>query len=87
MRELDRERIARLRKGRDLLGLREQGRFFWVDLPVEGGPASEEVAAAFGLPEGAQRTLYDFAEGGSPERRVHVEEELIVFAVLVLGQP
>ena len=87
MRELDRERIARLRKGRDLLGLREQGRFFWVDLPVEGGPAPEEVAAAFGLPEGAQRTLYGFAEGGSPERRVHVEEELIVFAFWCSGSP
>ena len=87
MRELDRERIARLRKGRDLLGLREQGRFFWADLPVEGGPASEEVGSVFGLPEGAQRTLYDFAAGGSPERRVHVEEELIVFAFWCSGSP
>ena len=87
MRELDRERIARLRRGRDLLGLREQGRFFWVDLSVDGGPSPEEVADAFALPEGACKTLYDFAEGGSPALRVHVEEELIVFAFWCSGNP
>jgi magnesium transporter len=67
--------------------LREAGEFFWADLAAEAGPPSEQVAAAFGLSEGARRTLFDFEEGGSPARRIHVEETLVVFAFWCSADP
>jgi magnesium transporter len=77
-RELEPAEIARKRKA---------GEFFWADLAHEGGPAPEQVADAFGLSERALRTLFDFDVGGSPTRRVHVEEKLIVFAFWCSADP
>ena len=87
LRGLDRSEIARLRQPRDFFRLRDQGEFFWTDLAAAGGPPAAEVAAAFGLSEAATTTLFDFAERGSPARRIHVEEELIVFACWCAATP
>ena len=67
--------------------LREAGEFLWTDLAREDGPAPEDVASAFGLSKGALRTLFDFDVGGSPARRIHVEEKLIVFAFWCSADP
>jgi magnesium transporter len=78
MRGLEPEKIA---------GLRKDGEFFWADLGLEEGPTENGVAAAFGLSPGALRTLFDFEPGGSPARRLHVEEDLVVFAFWCSATP
>lgn len=78
MRGLDSAEVERLRKA---------GEFVWADLAVEVGPGRDDVAAAFGLSDEASAVLFDFAEGGSPTRRLRVEEELIVFAFWCSGNP
>ncbi len=76
--ELEPAEIGRMRKA---------GEFFWTDLAREGGPGPEQVAAAFGLSDGALQTLYHFDQGGSPTSRLHVEEKLIVFAFWCSADP
>jgi magnesium transporter len=68
-------------------GLRKEGKFFWTDLGLEGGPSAEDVSTAFGLSQPALRTLFDFEPGGSPVRRLHVEEDLVVFAFWCSATP
>jgi magnesium transporter len=70
LRELDPARIAELRK---------RGEFFWVDLATHGGPSAEEIAAVFGLDRKAAETLASFRPGGAPARKIHVDQDLIVF--------
>jgi magnesium transporter len=70
LRELDRARIAELRK---------RGEFFWIDLATHGGPSAEEIADVFGLDRAASETLQGFHTGGAPVRKIHVDADLIVF--------
>ena len=78
MRGLEPDQIAAQRK---------EGRFFWTDLGLEDGPDDDRVGAAFKLSEPALRTLFDFDPGGSPVRRIHVEEDLVVFAFWCSATP
>jgi len=71
----------------DIARLRKAGEFFWTDLGLQDGPPADEVGAAFGLSEPALRTLFDFEPGGSPVRRLHVEEDLVVFAFWCSATP
>jgi magnesium transporter len=70
LRELDAERIAQLRRS---------GEFFWVDLATRGGPSPAEIAQVFGLDRLATETLESFHTTGAPARKIHVDEDLIVF--------
>ncbi len=70
LRRCDRARVAELRS-------REE--FFWADLALEDGVAAADVVAAFGISSEAAGRLTDFRAGGSPARRMHVDEELIAF--------
>jgi magnesium transporter len=77
MRELDAGEVARLRKGDE---------FFWMDLAADEVGA-DPVGSAFELSERALSTLFDFDDRGSPARRVHVEERLVVFAFWCSAEP
>lgn len=65
----ERERIATLR---------EQGRFFWIDLDSTG-LSSEELGEALDIPPHARRPLLDFTQGGPPSRRFHADGQHVVF--------
>lgn len=65
----ERERIATLR---------EQGRFFWIDLYVSELPA-EELSEALDIGPHARRPLLDFGRGGPPSRRFHADGQHVVF--------
>jgi magnesium transporter len=70
LREFDAERIAALRK---------RGRFFWVDLAARGGATAEQIATAFEVSAATAEALQSFRTGGAPARKLHVEQDLIVF--------
>jgi magnesium transporter len=70
LREFDAQRIAELRK---------RGRFFWVDLATRDGVTAEQIAAAFELSPETAAALQNFRTGGAPVRKLHVEQDLIVF--------
>jgi magnesium transporter len=65
----ERERIA---------SLREQGRFFWVDLCV-GNLPRDELDEALGIGAHALRPLLEFERGGPPSRRFHADGQHVVF--------
>jgi magnesium transporter len=78
LRELDPARITELRN---------RGEFFWVDLATRGGPSAEEIATVFGLDRTAAETLGSFRPGGAPARKIHVDEDLIVFPFWCSANP
>ena len=59
----ERERIA---------SLREQGRFFWIDLCVGDLPAAE-LGEVLGIRPKALRPLLEFERAGPPSRRFHAD--------------
>lgn len=65
----ERERIA---------ALREQGRFFWIDLCVDG-LSEGDLDEALDVPPRALRPLLDFERGERPSRRFHANREQVVF--------
>lgn len=65
----ERERIA---------ALREQGRFFWIDLSA-GSASGAELGEALDIPPHARRPLLEFERGGPPSRRFHADGEHVVF--------
>ncbi|HKB49922.1 MAG TPA: CorA family divalent cation transporter [Solirubrobacterales bacterium] len=65
----ERERIA---------SLREQGRFFWIDLCV-ADLSREELAEGLDIPAHAMRPLLEFERGGPPSRRFHADGQHVVF--------
>src|SRR5881394_251555 len=65
----ERERIA---------SLREQGRFFWIDLCV-GDLPPEELDEALGIGPPALRPLLEFERAGPPSRRFHADGQHVVF--------
>jgi magnesium transporter len=65
----ERERIA---------SLREQGRFFWIDLCVSDLPAAE-LDDALGIGPDALRPLLEFERAGPPSRRFHADGQHVVF--------
>ena len=65
----ERERIA---------ALREQGRFFWIDLCVADLPR-EELGEALDIAPHALRPLLEFERGGPPSRRFHADGQHVVF--------
>lgn len=65
----DATRIAQLRK---------QGEFFWADLALSE-VEDDEIARVFDLSEEAARSLADFALGAAMARKIHIEEDLVVF--------
>jgi magnesium transporter len=65
----ERERIA---------SLREQGRFFWIDLCVDDLPRAE-LDEALGIGAHALRPLLEFERGGPPSRRFHADGQHVVF--------
>jgi magnesium transporter len=79
VREFEPTRIERMRR---------EGQFFWADLDVEHTKADiDKIAAAFGIePEDAE-PLRDFTRGGSPARRIHVGDELVVFPFWCAANP
>jgi Mg2+ and Co2+ transporter CorA len=79
VREFEPERIERMRR---------EGQFFWADLDVEHTKADiDKIAAAFEIePEDAE-PLRDFTRGGSPARRIHVGDSLIVFPFWCAAHP
>lgn len=64
-----RERIA---------SLREQGRFFWIDLCV-GDLPGDELGEALDIAPEALRPLLEFERGGPPSRRFHADGQHVVF--------
>lgn len=66
--------------------LRSAGTFFWADLDV-GDIDIDRVAAAFGIDEDDTEPLRDFTPGGSPARRIHVGDELVVFPFWCAADP
>jgi magnesium transporter len=67
--QAERERIA---------SLREQGRFFWVDLCIADLP-TEELDEALGIGPHALRPLLDFERGERPSRRFNANRQQVVF--------
>lgn len=65
----ERERIA---------SLREQGRFFWIDLSLDA-VSDEELGEALDIPPHARRPLLEFERGGPPSRRFHADGQHVVF--------
>ena len=65
----ERERIA---------SLREQGRFFWIDLCVGDLPAAE-LGEVLGIRPKALRPLLEFERAGPPSRRFHADGQHVVF--------
>jgi magnesium transporter len=65
----ERERIA---------SLREQGRFFWIDLCV-GDLSGDDLNEALDIGPHALRPLLDFERGERPSRRFHANREQVVF--------
>lgn len=65
----ERERIATLR---------EQGRFFWIDLDL-GDVSSDELDEALDIGPHALRPLLEFERGGPPSRRFHADGRHVVF--------
>lgn len=65
----ERERIA---------ALREQGRFFWVDLCIANLPR-DELGETLGIPPHAMKPLLDFGRGGRPSSRFHADGQHVVF--------
>ncbi len=78
LRNCDAARIARLRG---------EGEFFWADMAVVEGPTVEQIASAFALTGSAAQALSDFTPGGSPARRIHVEDHLLVFPFWCAASP
>src|SRR5262245_24944505 len=78
LRELDATRITELR---------QRGDFFWVDLATRGGPSATQIAEVFGLDPLATETLEKFHGTGAPARKIHVDEDLIVFAFWCSATP
>jgi magnesium transporter len=70
LRSCDRARVGELRSSEA---------FFWADLALDEGVAAADVAATFGISTEAAGRLTDFRAGGSPARRMYVDEELIAF--------
>lgn len=65
----ERERIA---------SLREQGRFFWIDL-CGGDLSPAELDGALGIGASALRPLLEFERAGPPSRRFHADGQHVVF--------
>lgn len=65
----ERERIA---------SLREQDRFFWIDLCVDDLPPAE-LDEALGIGTHALRPLREFERAGPPSRRFHADGQHVVF--------
>ena len=65
----ERERIA---------ALREQGRFFWIDLCV-ADLSEDALRETLGIPAEALRPLLDFDRGERPSRRFHANSQQVVF--------
>ncbi|HEX6689309.1 MAG TPA: CorA family divalent cation transporter [Solirubrobacterales bacterium] len=65
----ERERIA---------SLREQGRFFWIDLCI-GDLSGEDLARVLDIPGDALHPLLDFERGERPSRRFHATRLQVVF--------
>jgi Mg2+ and Co2+ transporter CorA len=78
MRMLEAERVARMRAA---------GEFFWADLDLAHEGALEAIAEAFGIDEGAAAALGEFRRATSPARKVHVDDDLIVFRFWCIGRP
>lgn len=71
------EGLGEEQRGR-IAALREQGRFFWIDLCVADLPA-EEVGEALSIGPHALRPLLEFERGGPPSRRFHADGQHVVF--------
>ena len=77
---------------RTIQALRSQGRFFWLDLLVDGeqleeAQAREQLTAALGVPEHALRVLFDFESGTPLLRKYHADGEHVVFAFHSITHP
>jgi magnesium transporter len=77
IRELEPERIARLR---------DKGEFFWADLDLADVDV-DGIAKAFEISPDDAEPLRDFTKGGSPARRVHVGDDLVVFPFWCAADP
>jgi magnesium transporter len=66
---LDRARIATLRS---------EGRFFWVDVPLEESTRGDLVDV-LGIPEKVLAPLLDFREETRPSRKFHADEDNVTF--------
>ena len=78
LRELDPDAIAQRRR---------DGDFFWVDLDLESGTTVDRIAQAFGLDDGAADALGRFTRATAPNRKVHIDTDLIVFRFWCIGNP
>ncbi len=61
-----------------IASLREQGRFFWIDLSL-GAVSGEELGEALDIAPQALRALLEFERGGPPSRRFHADGQHVVF--------
>jgi magnesium transporter len=77
VRDFDPARIARMR---------EKGEFFWADLDLNELDI-DRIAEAFGIGEEDAMPLSDFTKGGSPARRIHVGDNLVVFPFWCASSP
>jgi magnesium transporter len=71
------EGLGEEQRGR-IVELRSQGRFFWIDLCVEGLPGAD-LEQALDVPPHALRPLLDFERGERPSRRFNATRSQIVF--------
>jgi magnesium transporter len=78
VRELDPDRIARLRG---------DGEFFWADLDLSGDLSLDDLCSAFKIDREDAEPLHDFSRGGSPARRIHVGDGMIVFPYWCASNP
>jgi magnesium transporter len=66
--------------------LRDAGEFFWVDLDM-GEVEIDRIAEVLTIDELDAEPLRDFSPGGSPARRVHVGDGLVVFPFWCAADP
>lgn len=63
---------------RQIASLREQGRFFWIDL-CAGELSDGELGEVLDVEPNALRPLLDFQRGERPSRRFHADRKQVVF--------
>jgi magnesium transporter len=66
--------------------MRHKGEFFWADFDL-GVVDIDRIADAFGIDEDDAKPLRDFTPGGSPARRIHVGDDLVMFPFWCASQP